>query len=93
MLTRLVLPIAFVSTLSAAGAFAQNDDPEQKLTVHGFLTQAYAKSDGGTVLGITEDGTSDYRSLALQLRYAMSENDTFVLQLSTARSRSHSAAW
>jgi hypothetical protein len=48
-----------------------------KLTVHGYLTQAYAVTDyseGGPAvpevnLGIPEGGTTNYRQLALQFRY------------------------
>ena len=83
-------------------------DREAKLSVHGFLTQAWAKADFVDVpvgplppvgaetgplgrsptnqeanLGIPEDGTTNYRFLALQFRYEISENDVFVVQLSS----------
>lgn len=75
----------------STAAFAQGGS---KLQVHGYLSQAYAFSDGGddgdgdlvdgegTFLGIPEDGTSDYRTLAMQFRYAMSDNEAFVIQFS-----------
>jgi hypothetical protein len=53
-----------------------------KLSIHGFLNQAFAIADGHQVLGITEDGTADYRSVALQFRYALTDLDQFVLQFS-----------
>lgn len=70
----------------------------QKLTVHGFLTQGWADasfldtppgvaSPTGVelALGIPEGGTTDYRFLAIQFRYAMAPKHNFVLQLSSRR--------
>ncbi len=77
-----------------------------KLSVFGFLTQAWAEAnyldmptiplpDGSQIpiaasptvdeqtLGIPEDGTTDYRFLALQFRYAISSKDTMVIQFSS----------
>jgi hypothetical protein len=72
-----------------------------KLTVHGYLTQAWATANyvdgrlpgpGGVdpgptfdeiALGIPEDGTFDYRTMALQFRYEISEKDIMVVQLSS----------
>jgi len=71
-----------------------------KLTVHGYLTQAWATanfvdrpplpdgSDPGPTfdelaLGIPEDGTFDYRTMALQFRYDISDKDVMVIQLSS----------
>lgn len=64
-----------------------------RLQVHGALSQAYAESrflDGGPVgaeriLGISEEGTTDYRTMALQFRYELSKKDEFILQLSHRR--------
>lgn len=64
---------------------ADEGGPLSKLTLHGFLSQAYARSDGGELFGITEDGTTDYRTAALQFRYSMTPDDDFVLQLSHER--------
>ena len=73
----------------SAGAAAAS-----KLQVHGFLTQAFATAnfvEGGVAasptgderaLGIPEDGTFDYRTLALQFRYEISPKDTMIVQLS-----------
>lgn len=86
-------------TAAASGALS-------KLSVHGFLTQAWADAkfvevptqtqpDGTVVplgpspslfeeaLGIPEDGTTNYRFLALQFRYDISQRDVFVVQLSS----------
>lgn len=67
--------------------------PLAKLQIHGYLSQAYATADfteGGffsptqdeVVLGIPESGTTDYRTLALQFRYSISDRDSMVVQLS-----------
>lgn len=77
-----------------------------RLSVHGFMTQAWADADfadppvvqlpDGTTgpigpsptgfeaaIGIPEDGTTNYRFLALQFRYDISPKDVFVVQLSS----------
>lgn len=73
--------------LSAAPAVAADIDlgGESKLTIHGFLSQAYANSTGGIYLGIPQDGTTDYRNTALQFRYEYSSKDAFVIQFSEQR--------
>lgn len=61
---------------------------------HGFLTQAYATANfvnGAPIsptsdeeaLGIPEDGTTDYRFLALQFRYSITPKDLVIVQLSS----------
>jgi hypothetical protein len=67
----------------AAVTEAENSGP--KITIHGYLTQAYAASDGFQILGIPEEGTSDYRTAALQIRADISPDDVFVAQLSHER--------
>ncbi|MCG3115823.1 MAG: hypothetical protein LLH30_09120 [Candidatus Manganitrophus sp. SA1] len=69
----------FVKTASAAQI------GESNLSIHGYLTQAYANSSGGQILGIPQDGTTDYRTAALMFRYKMTAKDTFVLQLNHER--------
>ena len=81
-----------------APAFAQgaggSKGPLSKLSVHGFLTQAYATSKlptGGffspsaddLYLGIPEDGTWDYRAMALQFRYEITDKDLMIVQFSS----------
>ncbi|HUP60335.1 MAG TPA: hypothetical protein VNA69_07935 [Thermoanaerobaculia bacterium] len=56
-----------------------------RLSVHGYLSQAYARSDGHQILGIGEDGTSDYRDLALQFRYQQSPRNVLIVQFSHER--------
>jgi hypothetical protein len=84
----------------AAVLTAQDEDPKDepeaqemseeehigpKITFHGFLSQAYAASDGHQILGITGDGTADYRSAALQLRADLTPQDAFVVQFAHER--------
>lgn len=71
--------IFFVKTASAAQI------GESNLSIHGHLSQAYANSSGGQILGIPQDGTTDYRTAALMFRYKMTAKDTFVLQLNHER--------
>jgi hypothetical protein len=55
------------------------------LAIHGFLSQAYAVSDGNQIIGIPKQGTADYRAAALQIRAGMTEADSFLVQLSHER--------
>ena len=61
------------------------------LEIHGHLSWAYAEASSTTfdgqvpsdqILGLSEDGSFDYRNAALQFRYRASERHLFVLQLS-----------
>ncbi len=63
----------------------QDETPAQKFTVHGYLTQAFAKSDGDQVLGIGDEGTTDYRRAAVLVRFTPSTKDTLVIQLAHRR--------
>ena len=97
-LGRFLIVILF-SLSSLAGGLAlraqeeapQEDQPAEeglakpKITLHGFLTQAYARSDGHQFLGIPEEGTADYRTAALQIRADITTSDFFVVQLSHER--------
>jgi hypothetical protein len=58
---------------------------DSKLSIHGYLNQAFAISDGYQYLGINDNGTADYRTAALQFRYAVTDQDQLVLQLSHER--------
>lgn len=61
------------------------DPAYSQLSVHGYLNQAYAISDGNQIFGITGEGTSDYRNLALQFRYDIQDQSNFVIQFSHKR--------
>lgn len=80
--TILVIVAALAASVRPASA---QGTPLDKLTIHGYLSQAYARSDSLRVLGITRDGTTDYRRAALLFRYAMSDRESFVVQLAHRR--------
>jgi hypothetical protein len=78
--------IVAATCLLASGALGQElPDWLSKLSVHGYLSQAYAVSDEHPILGIPTDGTTDYRDLALQFRYDKDRKNAFVLQLRQER--------
>lgn len=81
VLVGLSVAVAGVALSLSAPPTARADGLEN-LTVHGYLTQAYATSSDSQVLGIPTDGTTDYRTMALQFRYAISDTDAVVVQLS-----------
>lgn len=58
---------------------------QAEFSVHGHLTQAYAISDDHQIFGIPVEGTSDYRTLALQFRYDLNVKNNFVIQFSHRR--------
>ncbi len=58
---------------------------QPNLSVHGYLTQAYAFTDGHQIFGIPEDGTTDYRNLALQFRYDLDAKSDIIFQFSHKR--------
>jgi hypothetical protein len=83
MKARLIFSMIVASALAPQLAQAQGAD---RLSIHGYLSQGFAIADGGTIFGISEDGTTDYGNAALQFRYALSSNDNVTLQLSHRRS-------
>ena len=56
-----------------------------RLSIHGFLTQAYAKGSDHQIYGIPKEGSADYRKAALQFSYAMTDKDRFVVQFGHQR--------
>lgn len=56
-----------------------------KVTFHGYLSQAYAFSDSNQILGIPKAGTLDYQTAALQVRADMTAADSFLVQFSHER--------
>jgi hypothetical protein len=71
--------------LAVYGVPAEAQDRMDKLSIHGFMTQAYAISDGDQRLGVPSQGTADYRVAALQFRYDPSDRDAFLIQFSHER--------
>jgi hypothetical protein len=82
MKARLIFSMLLAAALAPHATEAQTLD---RLSIHGYLTQGFAISDGGPMLGITEDGTTNYGNAALQFRYALSSGDYVTLQLSHRR--------
>jgi steroid 5-alpha reductase family enzyme len=69
-------------------AVACQDAP--RVSIHGYLTQGWGLSTGVRFYGLTDDASTDFRYAALQLRYAPTDNDQFVVQLNHRRlGRSH----
>lgn len=56
-----------------------------RVSIHGYVSQAWAVSDEHPIFGIPTTGTTDYRDLALQFRYDQDRKNTFVLQLRQQR--------
>lgn len=56
-----------------------------RLDLHGSFTQGYAASPDVQLFGIPTVGTLDYRSAALLLKYRLSHDDHFVVQLEHRR--------
>jgi hypothetical protein len=84
----LFLAFSLSAALPAAAQEAPATPPpesERKLVIHGYLSQAFAVSDGYQVLGISSDGTFDYRTAALQFRATITPRDSFVIQFSQER--------
>src|SRR5262249_9505635 len=69
---------------SAEGA-ATADVLGSKVSIHGYMSQAYAKTDGNEIAGITESGTADYRAAAIQVRAEITPQDSFAVQFSHER--------
>jgi hypothetical protein len=78
-------PPAPAAPAPAAPAPEETTPEEARLQVHGYLNQAFADTDEGVLFGIPPSGTFDYRTAALQFRFAMTDHDNLVLQLSNKR--------
>lgn len=75
-----------VHTFAAAAVLVATAAPtlqaqEDKLTVHGSASLGYGKSDNLPIFGVGKDGTSNYRMLALQFGYQISDKERVVTQL------------
>lgn len=84
------LAITGVAWTVAAPAAAQ-ESMLDRLSIHGYMTQAYARADE-PIYGIPTSGTVDLRTAALQLRYAISPQDDLVLQARNRRLGDHMLA-
>lgn len=80
-MSRMITIAALV--LAAVGwgpvATAAQESSWDRMSLHGYMTQGYGVAQE-PIHGITTDGTSDLRTAALQLRYALSAKDNLVVQ-------------
>ena len=60
---------------------AQSQSLASKFKFFGYLNVAYGETDGHDYRGATNGGTFDFRTAALQLRFAPSASSEFVVQL------------
>jgi hypothetical protein len=73
--------VAFACLLASGIAHAQSVPGWlSKVSMHGYVSQAYAVSEDHPIFGIPTDGTTDYRDLALQFRYDQDRKNAFVVQ-------------
>ena len=64
-----------LATLFANQTAAAQEALGDRLTIHGSLNAGYGKSDGLPVFGINQDGTSNYRAVALQFGYKLGDTN------------------
>jgi len=81
-----ILALAAIAASATLSANASAQGTAEQLTFYGYINQAYGVSGQTPIQGLNKDATTDYRSAAVQLRFAISPNDNFVVQALT-RSR------
>ena len=74
-------PYALIALTCLLAGTARGEDWLSKLSIHGYLSQAYAVSDDHKISGIPTGGTADYRDVALQFRYDAGRKNSAVVQL------------
>ncbi|HEY0971960.1 MAG TPA: hypothetical protein VGE02_13400 [Gemmatimonadales bacterium] len=87
-ISSLYATLAVAAIAGAASPAAAQIDAD-KLSIHGYLTQGYAVSSEHPIVGVPTVATADYRAAALQVRYALTDRDAFVLQLNHRRASSN----
>lgn len=75
-----ILGLLLLSAVVSLPASAQ-----ERVQVHGFLTQGYGEASDYPIYGISTKGTGDYRTLALQGRLFLTSSDQVVAQFSHQR--------
>lgn len=73
---------ALLTALAFAGVRPCWAQQSPKLRLNGYLTQAFGMTDGNRLLGLDEDGTTDYRTGALLFTFNLSGKEKILLQLS-----------
>ena len=85
MYPRIARRLAVVIAVLAPAAVPAQDASKPVLSVHGYLTQAFGISDRYPTMGLTKDGTADYRRAAIVARYEATTSDHFVVQMAHRR--------
>ncbi len=76
-----VLALALFFTLVPSSP-AWSQSLGERLTVNGFISQAYGNASDYPIYGLPTGGTGNYRALALQGRFAITSSDFLVVQVS-----------
>ena len=88
-LASILLLLISTATPAFSDGGTSAEDPNKKgpskLKIFGSVNWAYGQTDGVKYRGVTEDGTADLHNAVLQLRYAVSERNEFVLQVANER--------
>ena len=74
--------LAGVVAIPTAAVAQSTDSP---LTIHGYLTQGVGRATERAIFGLDTASTTDYRAAAVQVRYAIGENDDFLVQFAHRR--------
>ncbi len=69
-----------------AGSLFDDDSP---LQIHGFLTQGYVKTSDNSFFGNSEDGSTEFREIGVNLSYRISPKLMASGQLLSASCRRH----
>jgi hypothetical protein len=85
MIRKTIVSLTAVMLLAGAGRVEAQAVNEGGLTIYGFVSQGFARSDAVPVLGIPVGMTTDYRTVALQARYAIGDRSSAIVQLSHRR--------
>ena len=85
--SRAVARAAAVLLAAAAAMPARGgaQDAATPFSIHGYLTQGVGRSTERGLFGLDTAATTDYRSAAVQLRYTMSDDDQFLVQVAHRR--------
>ncbi|MDB4881537.1 MAG: hypothetical protein JWL95_303 [Gemmatimonadetes bacterium] len=73
---------ALLLTMPVVSGAQPTDSP---LTIHGYLSQGFGVTDGLPLYGLTRNATTDYRAIALVVRYALDPRHNFVVQFRNRR--------
>jgi hypothetical protein len=82
-LCRLIVSATLAVAVASPLAGQKASDPT--FSIHGYLTQGYGFTSRDTVMGLTPQGTADYRRAAIVARYAPTSANAFVVQLGHRR--------